>query len=116
PQRASWLNSLMVSALLKLIGIHIMKGINLNLEEFLKQQSVVAETIPSPEKIVQTVKERIASGRSINIMYGETYDRYGCALESIKYYFVVSAIGKVICSEYGGVVKPTILVADIATC
>lgn len=86
------------------------------LNELLTQSSLVAETMPSVGDIVANIADRSSkSGESVRVMYGETYDRLGHTLDSIKYYFFVAAIGWTLRNE-GVKAEPTILVADVATC
>lgn len=81
----------------------------------LNQDSFVASTMPSLEEIVAKVHSRAEKDKMIKAMYGETYDRLGHTLDSIKYYFFVAAVGWTL-RNMGINVEPTILVADVATC
>jgi len=81
---------------------------------FLNQKSLIRQTVPDPNKIVSNVTNR-AREKTLNIMYGETYDRFGFTLGSLKYYFAVALTGKLL-HALGANVSPTILIADIATC
>ena len=81
---------------------------------FLNQSSLISKTVPSINEIFTDIKN-CAQNKSLKVMYGETYDRYGIPLGSIKYYFTVAAIGSSIRAE-GIPISPVILVADVATC
>ncbi len=88
---------------------------SLDFRTLLETSSLVTGTAPSSNEIVAEISKRSASGKVIQAMYGETYDRFGHTLDSIKYYFYVAAINWTL-RRRGNAVEPTILVADIATC
>ena len=81
---------------------------------FLNQKSLIHQSVPGPGRIVNDVTSR-AHKKTLNVMYGETYDRFGLALGSLKYYFTVAMAAKLL-HEMGTNVSPTILIADVATC
>jgi hypothetical protein len=85
---------------------------NIDLRNWLQDLSLVLGTAPAVEQIDREIGERVRSGHSIRIMYGETYDRYGPTFDSLKYYFAVASIGRAV----GQLGIPTILIADIASC
>ena len=87
----------------------------IDFQTLLNQQSLVRNTVPDAAEIVAAVDERVKNDKPLNVMYGETYDRFGPTLDSLKYYFTVAAIGKVL-QQSDARVTPTILIADIATC
>ncbi len=86
-----------------------------DLHSLLQDSSFVLDTSPAVEDIERAIGERARSGHSVSVMYGETYDRWGPTLDSLKYYFAVAAIGRAI-GELGAPAVPTILIADIASC
>jgi hypothetical protein len=83
------------------------------LRAFLEQPSVILETAPSPPEIEDAVAAR--AGKTLMVMYGETYDPLGPTLDSLKYYFSVATIAKLL-QHSGKPASGTILIADVATC
>jgi hypothetical protein len=88
---------------------------NDDLRSLLRYSALVLATTPGAEEIERAVADRARSGRGIKVMYGETYDRFGPTLDSLKYYFAVAAIGRAV-GKSGLPVIPTVLIADIASC
>lgn len=83
--------------------------------ELLQQRDLILATTPPPPAIFDNLSHRAQEGKPIRIMYGETYDRFGPTVDSLKYYFVVAALGKIL-GQHGWDVEPAILIADIAAC
>jgi hypothetical protein len=86
-----------------------------DLHKTLIEPNLVFDTAPPVADIERALEERIQSKGSISVMYGETYDRFGPTLDSLKYYFMVAAVARGL-RALGARVTPTILVADVATC
>lgn len=87
----------------------------INLTTFLNQSSLVLNTTPSATDFYTNIQARSTRKDSVRVMYGETYDRLGPTLDSLKYYFSIAAIGH--CLRMQGIsTDATILVADVATC
>lgn len=87
---------------------------NLDFKNLLGQTSLISDTVPMADEIYNNTLLRKQSG-PIKIMYGETYDRLGPTLDSLKYYFTVAALGWTLRREMIEA-QPTILIADVATC
>ncbi len=64
------------------------------------------------EKVEERLKECVRTGRSIKLLYGETFDGTN-TLDSLMYYLVLSAFFKVIERDYGIKPEATVLVADL---
>lgn len=85
-----------------------------DLNTFLSQNDLILSTTPGVGELVDETMRR-ARERRISVMYGETYDRHGLTLDSLKYYFTVAAITNILRSS-GAHIDATILIGDIATC
>lgn len=81
---------------------------------FLRQKSLIYKTIPTCEQLDNEIIQR-ASKKIIKVMYGETYDRFGVTLGSLKYYFSVALTGMLL-RKKGIKATSSILIADVATC
>lgn len=88
---------------------------DLNFHSFLKQPDIVLTTTPDMDSLESSILQRSRTGKTIQVMYGETYDRFGPTLDSLKYYFFVAGVGKLL-RQRQIQVKPAILIADIAAC
>jgi hypothetical protein len=83
----------------------------MTLEKLLTQKGLVKQA-PSKAEILERAGQ---VGRPLKIFYGETYDEEGNPIDSVKYYFFVSALAKKI-NEEGFEARPQILIADVAAC
>jgi hypothetical protein len=78
------------------------------IKEFL-QNNVLLE-----KDVITKVKQRFSHQKSLKIVYGETYDKYGLTFDSLYYYFVLSTISKLL-KSYGFDVIATLIVGDLAS-
>jgi len=63
---------------------------------------------------IKTIINKICQNKnkSIKLVYGETYDQYGLTIDSLKYYFFISLLAKLL-EEKGFDVSSTIIVGDL---
>jgi hypothetical protein len=96
------------------MNIYLRGLMKLEFPTFLEQTSLVYKTIPFANEIIDRIDQR-SQNKIVKVMYGETYDRFGPTLGSLKYYFSVSFAGLLL-RQSGINVSSTILLADVATC
>ncbi|MFH0889835.1 MAG: hypothetical protein V1836_01685 [Candidatus Aenigmatarchaeota archaeon] len=84
----------------------------MEISKLFSQRGLVIEH-PDTEEIRARADSRKPD--ATRIFYGETYDDYGNTIDSMKYYFFVSELGKSL-RDNGWKTEPTILVADSAAC
>lgn len=80
------------------------------IQEFLTQKGLVVAA-PTAEEIIKRAEET----KKLKILYGETYDLHGEPIDSLKHYFFVANLAKVL-NDVGIESEPTILVANSAVC
>ncbi len=83
----------------------------MELEQLLTTKGLTIQS--SAEDILKKMSDE--GPKHLNIFYGETYDEYGSTIDSMKYYFFVSALAKALQNK-GHTITPTILIADSAAC
>jgi len=86
--------------------------IKMKLKEFLEQKGLVV-AVPTPEEIIERIEK--IKPRKLKILYGETYDKFGEPIDSLKHYFFVANLSKVL-EDLGIPTEPTILIANTAVC
>lgn len=64
-----------------------------------------------PDEIDQRVKGLGGSGRTVKLLYGETFDGTN-TVDSLRYYFTVSALAKIMQQTYGPNIESIVLIAD----
>lgn len=69
---------------------------------------------PSKKEFLNFLQKAKEEKKPVRLMYGETYDRFGMTIDSLKYYFFLSLLHKVLEQE-GITVSSTILIADAAS-
>jgi len=84
----------------------------MQLNELLSQKGLVLGHSPI-ELIINRVNNKKNSSIPISIIYGETFDERGHAIDSLKYYFFVSMLSKILNDVHRVKVIPTILIADL---
>lgn len=77
------------------------------IKELLSAEGLIHSLYPSMAEIMQKVK----SGKKLKILYGETYDKYGLTIDSLKYYFFISLLHKLL-EEFGLTVNSYVIVGD----
>jgi hypothetical protein len=84
----------------------------MQLTELLSQKGLVLGHSPM-ESILDRINKRKASSTALSIIYGETFDEKGHPIDSLKYYFFVSMLSKILTNLYEINITPTILIADL---
>ena len=84
----------------------------MQLVDLLSQKRLVLEHSPV-EIILDRVKKREDSSTPLTILYGETFDEKGHAIDSLKYYFFVSMLSKLLSKISRANIRPSILIADL---
>lgn len=84
------------------------KDKNLSLEELLSNKYLISRETSS----IKVNIDKIRHGKSLRLVYGETYDRYGMTLDSLKYYFFISLLAKVLNQE-GIHTTATVIIGDL---
>ncbi|MDD3647436.1 MAG: hypothetical protein PHS44_02955 [Candidatus Dojkabacteria bacterium] len=64
--------------------------------------------------VIGSLKDKIKERRRIHILYGETCDEYGLTIDSLKYYFILHILHKLL-EELGARVKSEIMIGDVAS-
>ena len=80
---------------------------------FLTQPFLVQSTDPGAEELATAIQRRVDAGKTLTVMYGETYDFHGPTLDSLKYYFAVAGLARAVRAG-GGRIEASLLIADIA--
>lgn len=78
------------------------------IEELLSNKGLVNSLSPSMGRII----EKIKSSKKLRLVYGETYDKYGLTIDSLKYYFFVSLLHRYL-ESIGIEVRSYVIVGDI---
>lgn len=78
------------------------------IKEMLSNKGLVNSLSPSMGKIT----EKIKSSKKLRLVYGETYDKYGLTIDSLKYYFFVSLLHRYL-ESIGIEVQSYVIVGDI---
>jgi len=66
------------------------------------------------ELVLLRIKQLITQRKKIRLIYGETYDSPDITIDSLKYYLALHIFASLI-REAGGIVEPTIVIADKAS-
>jgi len=69
---------------------------------------LVKEVIPSVEEIIKRANKK----KVVKLIYGETYDRFGLTIDSLKYYFYLSLLHKEL-EELGFKVISNVIIGDL---
>jgi len=81
---------------------------NNQIKALLSNEGLIHSLYPSIAEIMGKIK----SGKKLKVLYGETYDSFGLTIDSLKYYFFISLLHKLL--EKAGVkVSSSIIVGDI---
>jgi len=88
--------------------MNMKKDKNLSLKELLSNKYFNSSEV-SP---VQINIDKIRRFQSLRLVYGETYDHYGMTLDSLKYYFYIALLAKVLNHE-GIVTTATVIIGDL---
>jgi len=84
----------------------------MNLNELLSQGHLV-HSYSSVEDIIKRINEKKTLGTPLTILYGETFDDKGHSIDSLKYYFFVSTLSKILKDIYESKTFPIVLIADL---
>lgn len=84
----------------------------MQLAELLSQKGMVLEH-PPIDDIIGRISKRESTSTPLSILYGETFDEKGHTIDSLKYYFFVSMLSKILNKFYKINIRPTILIADL---
>ncbi len=86
----------------------MIKKNNSIIEDLLTEKHLISSAFPSVETILKKVKGQ----RSIKLIYGETYDQFGLTIDSLKYYFFLALLHKLLQNE-GVKVSSEIIIGDL---
>ena len=84
----------------------------MKLDKLLSQKGLVLEHSPI-ELILDRINKKQNSSIPLSIIYGETFDEKGHPIDSLKYYFFISILSKILNNIHKVKVIPTILIADL---
>ncbi|MCJ7740083.1 hypothetical protein MUP32_02055 [Candidatus Microgenomates bacterium] len=86
----------------------MIKSNNSPIEDLLTEKHLISSVFPS----VGTILKKIKGQNSIKLIYGETYDQFGMTIDSLKYYFFLSLLHKLLKNE-GVKASSEIIVGDL---
>ncbi|MBD3280587.1 hypothetical protein GF389_03630 [Candidatus Dojkabacteria bacterium] len=83
------------------------------IENFI-ESSIFSHEFNDFDQIQSLISKRLSKKNELKIVYGETYDEFGLTIDSLKYYFTLDILGKLLRSN-GMDVKAILIIGDVAS-